>query len=238
MSSLRSDYLITKRRANESVSKILNYKINQQLKNLFSFISKDVLNGDMAKWENKTNSMCEKNEQKLKMQKFQEQRLKFMDMRRKKLSDLLKFEEEQYKQEIIAIQETPQQVREKMEQKLKGLVELKEKERQELVQTLNERKFYADADQLRKNDSEAFAVECYLEQENQMLDKLKRREQEKNEELLYATLNELDIKKKKERERIQQEEVEKKKKETYKFLEWQKEKQKEISEKERALIKY
>lgn len=190
----------------------------------------------MAKWENKTNSMCEKNEQKLKMQKFQEQRLKFMDMRRKKLSDLLKFEEEQYRQEIIAIQETPQQVREKMEQKLKGLVELKEKERQELVQTLNERKFYADADQLRKNDSEAFAVECYLEQENQMLDKLKRREQEKNEEQLYATLNELDIKKKKERERIQQEEVEKKKKETYKFLEWQKEKQKEISEKERNLI--
>jgi hypothetical protein len=30
-----------------------------------------------------------------------------MDMRRKKLSDLLKYEEEQYRQEIIAIQETP-----------------------------------------------------------------------------------------------------------------------------------
>lgn len=190
----------------------------------------------MAKWENKTNSLCEKNEQKLKMQKFQEQRLKFMDMRRKKLSDLLKYEEEMYKQEIIAIQETPQQVREKMEQKLKGLVELKEKERLDLVQTLNERKFYADADQLRKNDSEAFAIECYLEQENQMLDKLKKRVQEKNEEQLYATLNELDIRKKKEHERIQQEEIEKKKQETYKFLEWQKEKQKEIQEKEKSLI--
>ena len=44
------------------------------------------------------------------------------------------------------------------------------------IQKLNERRFYQSADELRKNDSQAFAVECYLEQENQMLDKMKRRE--------------------------------------------------------------
>ena len=44
------------------------------------------------------------------------------------------------------------------------------------IQKLNERRFYQSADELRKNDSQAFAVECHLEQENQMLDKMKRRE--------------------------------------------------------------
>ena len=49
---------------------------------------------------------------------------------------------------------------------------------------------------MRKNNSQAFEVECYLEQENQMLDKLKRREKEKKEEMFYVKLNEFEIEKK------------------------------------------
>lgn len=177
--------------------------------------------------------MSEKNETNRKLKSFREQKQKFLDIRRKKLSDLLLFEEEMFRQEIIKNQETPEQVRVKMEQKLKQLLELKEKERKHLVETLNERKFYADADQLRKNDSEAFAIECYLEQENQMLDKLKKREQEKKEEEVFVKLNDLEIKKKEELEKLQAEEVEKKKQETYKFLEWQKIKQQEGIEKQK-----
>ena len=193
---------------------------------MYSYISKDTLIGDKAKWENKTVYLSEKNEQERKIQTFKEQNNKFIDLRRKKLSDLLQKEEEQYKQEIIAIQITPEQVRAQMEVKLLKLQELKEKERLELVEKMNERKFYENADQLRKNDSEAFAIECYLEQENQMLDKLKKREKEKVEETIYVKLNELDIRRKEELEKKQIEEKEKKKQETYKFLEWQKEEQK------------
>ncbi len=185
-------------------------------------ISKDTLIGDKAKWENKANIISEQNESKRKFQQFHDQRKQFMDIRRKKLSDLLKREEEAYRLEIISIQETPNQVRQKMETKLKNLLEVKEKERLELVEKLNERKFYADADELRKNDSEAFAIECYLEQENQMLDKLRKKQLDKQEEEIYVKLNELDIKRKAELEQKQLEEIDKKKKETHNYLEWQK----------------
>ena len=40
-----------------------------------------------------------------------------------------------------------------------------------------------------------------MEQENQMLDKLKKREKEKREEMFYVKLNEFDIEKKKEKEK-------------------------------------
>ena len=101
-------------------------------------------------------------------------------------------EEDAYRKEIIAKQETPEQVRQKMEAKLLDLKSKREKERQETVHQLQERRFYESADELRKNESEAFAVECYLEQENQMLDKLKQLEKAKKEEEVYVTLNQFD----------------------------------------------
>ena len=76
-----------------------------------------------------------------------------------------------------------------MEIKLKALKEEREKERLNLVKSLEEKRFYQSADELRKNESEEFAMECYLEQENQMLDKLKQREIEKKEEEVYVKLN-------------------------------------------------
>jgi hypothetical protein len=165
-----------------------------------------------------------------------EQKEVFLDNRRKRLAMLLYNEEEMYRKEIINNQETPHQVRLKMEQKLKSLKDQKEKERKELVKVLQERKFYANADELRKNDSEAFAIECYLEQENQMIDKLKRREDERMEEDVYVKLNEFDIKKKEEIEKKQIDEIQKKKEETYRFLEWQKQRQREEEKEKRRLL--
>ena len=69
------------------------------------------------------------------------------------------------------------------------------------LQKLNKKRFYNSVDELRKNDSHAFAVECYLEQENQMLDKMRRREKEKKEEMFYVKLNELNNMKKIENEK-------------------------------------
>ena len=69
-----------------------------------------------------------------------------------------------------------------MEKKLNELKTQRELERQKLVKKLKEKQFYQGADELRKNDSEYFAVSCYYEQENQMLDKLKKREEEKKQE--------------------------------------------------------
>jgi transcription initiation factor IIE alpha subunit len=101
-----------------------------------------------------------------------------------------------YKRELIEKQETPEQVRRKMEEKLNALKEQREKERQETVKNCLDRKFYEAADELRKNDSEAFAISCYLTHENQMLEKLRKRELELKEEEMYVKLYQYDILKK------------------------------------------
>jgi hypothetical protein len=119
-----------------------------------------------------------------------------LDIRRKKLSDLLASEEEAYKKEMIINQETPEQVRLKMEAKLNSLKIQREMERQANVKVLQEKRFVMSTDELRKNESDTLAVTCYLEQENQMLDKLKIREQQKKEEEIFMVLNNYDNQKK------------------------------------------
>ncbi len=133
------------------------------------------------------------------MDQFRTQRNQFLDIRRKKLFELLESEEEIYKREIVYKQETPEQVRKKMEDRLIELKTHRERERLDLVKKLEEKRFYESADELRKNDSEAFAISCYLEQENQMLDKLKKREHERLEEDVYVKMNNYDILKKSKR---------------------------------------
>ena len=144
-----------------------------------------------------------------------------MNLRRKKLSNLLGSEEAQYRNEIITSQETPADVLKRMEKELMELRRQRLSEKDNDVQKLNERRFYESADELRKNDSQAFAVECYLEQENQMLDKMKRREKEKIEEMFYVKLNEFDNMKKIENEKKDEEKHKNKLKNIYDYQQWQ-----------------
>ena len=146
-----------------------------------------------------------------------------MDLRRKKLSELLNGEEAKYHQELIDTQESPEDVRRRMEAELKLLKAQRLNDRDTNVQKLQEKRFYDTTDELRKNDSEAFAVECYLEQENQMLDKLKRREKEKKEEMFYVKLNEFEIEKKKEKEKEEEKAKKDKLKNIYDYQQWQRE---------------
>ena len=106
----------------------------------------------MSIWEEKTKRIVEKKQFREKQMQFEQQHKKFLDMRRKQLSDLLQSEERQYINEIIMNQETPEQVRHKMEQKLIALKTQREAERQELVKKLQEKRFMDSADELRKNE--------------------------------------------------------------------------------------
>ena len=198
----------------------------------------------MSHWEEKTKRIIEKKQFREKQNQFNQQHQKFLDMRRKKLSDLLQSEEKQYINEIIMNQETPEQVRHKMEQKLIALKTQRETERQELVKKLQEKRFMDSADELRKNEAEAFAVSCYLEQENQMLDKMKKREKEKKEEEAYVKLNQYDNLKKIEKEKLDLIAKKEKERQTYDFLKWQREQQEaalkkanELNEIEKARLK-
>jgi len=131
-----------------------------------------------------------------------------------------------------------------MEKELMELRKQRLSEKSLDIQKLNERRFYQSADELRKNDSQAFAVECYLEQENQMLDKMKRREKEKKEEMFYVKLNEFDNMKKKENEKKDEENHKNKLKNIYDYQQWQRDQKNkelqhmnEINEREKERLK-
>jgi len=166
------------------------------LRNLYSFIQKDYNNLHNAKWEHKTNTLIDKNLVNNKKHQIIQQKKTFLDIRRKKLSDLLQTEEENYRREMIENQETPEQVRLKMEAKLKAMKIEREMDRQANLKVLQEKRFVESNDELRKNEFETRAMVCYMEQENQMIDKLKQREQLKKEEEIFMVLNKFDNQKK------------------------------------------
>jgi len=186
-------------------------------------IKKEVTVVQQATWENKTNQLIEKQQTKQKKELFIEQRKKFLDFRRQKLSDLLKSEESFHRQEIINNQETPEQVRAKMEERLIKLKEQKEADRMNLVREKQEMKFFERNDELRKNESEAFTLSCYLEQENQMLEKLAKREKERHDEEVYLQLINYDTILRDEKEKKKLEERKKLKEDTLQALNWQNE---------------
>ena len=132
-------------------------------------------------------------------------------------------ETKNYHQELIQTMDTPEVVRKRMEQQLMELKSEMQQKTDDHVNKLLEKKFYDEADELRKNNSQAFEVECYLEQENQMLDKLKRREKEKEEEMFYVKLNEFDNLKKLEKEKKDELEKKNKLQNIYNYQQWQRE---------------
>ena len=192
-----------------------------KLRDVYNYISDNKVMTQNVIWNAKNKERDEANKFNQQKKKFEKQQEIFLDMRRKKLSELLNKEEALYHQELITNQESPEDVRRRMEIKLKELREQRLNDRDENVQKLMERRFYEATDELRKNDSEAFAVECYLEQENQMLDKLKKREKEKKEEMFYVKLNEFDMNKKIEKEKEEEKNKKDKIKNIYDYQQWQ-----------------
>ena len=191
------------------------------LRNMFNYITDHNLTYANVKWNCTSIKRDEFKNYLEQKRKFDLQQKIFLDLRRKKLSERLNKEESMYHQELINNQESPEDVRHKMELRLKELREKRLHDKSKSVQKLQEKRFYEATDELRKNDSEAFAMECYLEQENQMLDKLKKREKEKREEIFYVKLNEYDIQKKREKESEEEKLKKIKLKNIYEYQQWQ-----------------
>ena len=184
-------------------------------------------------------------QQKINQQKnFDLQQEQFLNLKRKKLSNLFNSEEIKYRNEIINGQETAEDVKRRMEKELMELRKERMSQEDNDIQKLNNKRFYESADELRKNDSQAFAFECYLEQENQMLEKMKRREKEKREEMFYVKLNEFDNMKKIENEKKDEEKQKTKLKNIYYYQQWQRDQKNkeiqhnlEISQREKERLK-
>lgn len=94
-----------------------------------------------------------------------------LEERRAKLAALLAAEDRMYEQEFNDKQETPDQVRQAMFERLQVLKADREKERQELVQRKLDQRFKMSNDALRKEDSKFYIMGTQVEREKQLIDK-------------------------------------------------------------------
>ncbi len=160
---------------------------------------------------------------KTKMAEFRKDHEELLEKRRQRLVELLTTEEKQYEQEFFANLETPEQVREKMAKRLHELRSKREEMRKAEVDQRLEKRFKKSADELRMLDSKFVAASTKLDQEQQMIEKVKRRDDQMQEELLYAKLWEADAAQKERREIEEAEARKKQVAERMKMLNWQKE---------------
>jgi len=109
---------------------------------------------------------------------LKKQHEEYLELRRQKLVDLLTKEEKQYEQEFFANLETPEQVRDKMAKRLNELRSKREEMRKAEVQQKLDERFRQSADELRKLDSKFMAAGTKMDQEQQMLEKVNRRDAE------------------------------------------------------------
>ena len=216
MSNSRYNLFIEKTRGLED--KIRNYK---------SYVVDDHYLRQIANWENNTSAKLYKNREQEEINSLKNQKEIFLNMRRNKLSNLLKKEYEQYHQELINNMDTPEHQRQMMEKKLMDLKRIREEERKKFVELQKEKIFYNDNEEVRKHDSEYNQIKTCFDQEDQMLDKLKRRHNNYLEEKAFDDINKIDYLKKIEREKKEEEERIKKNKELNDYRAYQRKQEQE-----------
>ena len=145
-----------------------------------------------------------------------------LESRKAKLAALLEAEDRMYEKEFNDNLETPEQVRQKMWERLQELKGIREQERQSEVQKRLDMKFKASNDDLRKEDAQFYNYGTAIEREKQLIDKRRLHEQRMLEEQVYSQLWQLDGQKKLEREITEQAEKKQKISDTMAVLEWQK----------------
>ena len=195
--------------------------LNDKIRNYKSYVVDDHYLRQIADWENKTSAKLYKNIEQEEINSLKNQKEIFLNMRRNKLSNLLKKEYEQYHQELINNMDTPEHQRQMMEEKLMNLKKIREEENKKFVDIQKEKIFFNDNEEVRKHDSEYNNMKCCFEQEDQMLDKLKRRYNNYLEEKAFDDINKIDYLKKLEREKKEEEEKIKKTKELNDYREFQ-----------------
>ena len=149
-----------------------------------------------ANWEQKTSKAIEKRIVDQRIKEMRRRQAQDLDARKQKLAALLATEDAMYEKEFHDNLETPEQVREKMFQRLQDLKAKRETERESEVARRLDQKFKAENDALRKEDARFYTYGSQIEREKQLIDKRRALEQQMMEEQVYSQLWQLDAQKK------------------------------------------
>lgn len=139
-----------------------------------------------AHWEAKTEKLIEKNLVRNRIADMKRRKTTDLEARKARLAALLEAEDRIYEQEFNDNMETPEQVREKMFQRLTMLKEKRENERQSEVQRRKDMQFKMANDSLRNEDAKFYNHGTAIEREKQLIDKRRKIEQKMIEEQVYA----------------------------------------------------
>lgn len=109
--------------------------------------------------------MIEKNIVRNRIQDMKRRQASDLEARKVRLAELLAAEDRIYEQEFNESMETPEQVREKMFQRLTELKDKRESERQAEVQRRRDMQFKMANDNLRKEDAQFYNFGTAIERE-------------------------------------------------------------------------
>jgi len=128
------------------------------------------INGDKnlahkAHWESKTNQLIEKNLVRNRIADMKRREASNLEERKARLAALLAAEDQIYEKEFHDNLETPEQVREKMFERLQELKGLREHERKTEVDRRLEQRFKTANDQLRLEESKFYTNGTAIERE-------------------------------------------------------------------------
>lgn len=209
-SKLKADRAIYARREEET-----------RLADLHNTIRGDANLRRAAEWEHKTDNMTKTRMVRDRINQLKSEKERDLESRRRKLAAKLQAEEAVYQKEFNDNLETPEQVRQQMAKKLFEYKKQRQEERKQQVDQALEKHMRETTDDLRLADSKFYTQQCALEREEQLKEKRKRKEQEVFEEMLFAKLWDIDMKKKIEREQREKREKEERVKETMDIISWQ-----------------
>ena len=137
----RAEQLIYQHRAQE-----------QKLSDMRTKLKQEFHQQEFAKWQNKGKNIEMEQQVQHRLAGMRQQAHHNLQRRRAQLAQLLEQEDRQFKEEILAMQETPEQTRARMAQRVQELKQQREQQRSQEVNAKLERRFEMNADELRQVD--------------------------------------------------------------------------------------
>ena len=164
---------------NKSEKFVSNRRLQEdRFNSLTTKLKQDFHAKELAKFENKTKDIIQAQFINKRLADLKKKHMEEIENRRQKLRILLDSENEQYKQEIKGLEETPEQVRERMYNRVQELKAQKEDQRKRDVEQKLERRFREGADELRKVESEINELKNMHFRNVQMMEKQELMEQQ------------------------------------------------------------
>jgi len=176
------------------------FQQEQQLQHLKGYVRQTAMDREKNSWLHKPNPqqayLAQRN-----VAQMRQARKETLIARRHKLKRLIQEEDEQYRQELLAFNRTPDQVREEMRERVETLKMKSAKEREEEVARLLEMQFRNNAEELRMISQKANEIKTQIEREIQMVERQRMVDARMRADQIYAEISKQEIKEKVQKER-------------------------------------